>query len=166
MKISLLPLLALTFALVSSGCNLDGSGDSDAAATTGTKTASTATPSTATSAASTSAAEDDDDEVPATSSVNLTGTWTRLGSKYRLKQTGSSLQGTYYEPTDPTVRGAIAGTVSGRNVKMTIAVSYSTKPAENFTAVKGGTINSTNHMTLTVTGGPKFLGNVQQWYRD
>ena len=23
-----------------------------------------------------------------------------------------------------------------------------------------------HHMTLTVTGGPKYLGNVQQWYRD
>ena len=165
MKIALLPLLTLVVALVSSGCNLDGSGDSDAAATTGAKLAAAPASSTSTSDASASADEDDDAE-PAATAVNLTGTWTRLGSKYRLKQTGSSLQGTYYEPTDPTVRGAIAGTVSGRNVKMTIAVSYSTKPANNFTAVKGGTINSTNHMTLTVTGGPKYLGNVQQWYRD
>ena len=172
----LLSLLALP--LVSS-CN-DGGGKDPAAATDttlDTKTdttagaadtttpADTATPTPAATTPTPAATTPTKPAAPA-GGYNLSGTWgwTKSGF-YKLKQTGASLQGTYYDPGIPGARGAIAGTVSGSTVKMTVVVTYQFNPAENFTAQKTGVIHSSTSMTLTVTGGPKYVGQVQQWHK-
>ena len=100
------------------------------------------------------------------SSFNLTGLWgwTKPGL-YKLKQSGASVQGTYFDPDIPEARGAIAGSISGSTIKMSIAVTYSTHPQDNFTAIKTGVIHSSNSMTLTVTDGPKYVGQVQRWHK-
>lgn len=171
----LLSLLALP--LVSS-CN-DGGGKKEAAATDttlDTKTDTTAgatdtttpsnTPTPTNTATPTPAATTPTKPATPAGGYNLSGTWgwTKTGF-YKLKQTGASLQGTYYDPGIPGARGAIAGTVSGSTVKMTVVVTYQFNPAENFTAQKTGVIHSSTSMTLTVTGGPKYVGQVQQWHK-
>ncbi|MFO1492918.1 MAG: hypothetical protein U1F87_18875 [Kiritimatiellia bacterium] len=168
----LLSLLALP--LVSS-CN-DGGGKDDAAATDttlDTKTDTTAdttgtTGKTDTTDTATTPTQPATPTKPATPSggYDLSGTWgwTKTGF-YKLKQTGASLQGTYYDPGIPGARGAIAGTVSGSTVKMTVIVTYQFNPSENFTAQKTGVIHSSTSMTLTITGGPKYVGQVQQWHK-
>ena len=119
-----LPLLApsllapslLALPLVSS-CN-DGGGKDDAAATD--TTLDTKTDTTADTTGTTGKTDTTDTATtptkPATPSggYDLSGTWgwTKTGF-YKLKQTGASLQGTYYDPGIPGARGAIAGTVSG-----------------------------------------------------
>ena len=99
---------------------------------------------------------------------DLTGRWRMktLKATYKLRQSGKSLQGTYYEPDDPTIYGDIAGVVDGDEVAMYVAVTYETHPADNFTARKDGVIRNEDHMTLTITGGPKYVGKVQEWYRQ
>ena len=129
-------------------------------ADTATDTNDTATDNTDTSGTTSKPTTDDG----TTSSYNLSGLWgwTKPGF-YKLKQSGASIQGTYFDPDIPEARGAIAGSVSGDIIKLTIAVTYSTHPEDNFTAIKTGTIHSSKSMTLTVTGGPKYVGQVQQW---
>ena len=103
----------------------------------------------------------------ATEQYNLTGSWRRPGlpSTYRLKQSGSSLQGLYYEPYDADVSGAIAGSVDGNDVSMDVAVHFVSHPEDDFVAHKDGKIHNKDHMTLVVTGGPRYVGQVQEWYR-
>lgn len=101
------------------------------------------------------------------SSANLTGTWGwQYSGLYKLRQSGSSLQGTYIEPGDPNVIGIIAGSIQGARIEMDVMVTHKDNPAANFTAHKSGQIHSSNYITLVVTGGPKFLGNVQEWYKQ
>lgn len=104
----------------------------------------------------------DDDE-----SYDLTGLWRRKNddATYSLRQRGKSLQGRFYDPSDPTVHGDIAGIVEGDEVTLYVAVTYDTHPEDNFTARKEGIIRSRDHMTLVVTGGPRYVGQVQEWYR-
>lgn len=100
-------------------------------------------------------------------SINLTGTWRRPGlpSVYELRQSGSSLQGRYYEPNDPNVTGDIAGTVDGDDIEMDVVVDYADDSQADFTAHKSGTILGEDHIELVVTDSPKYQGQVQQWYR-
>ncbi len=99
---------------------------------------------------------------------DLTGVWRRKGltATYRLRQRGRSPQGVYIEADNPDVHGDIAGTVSGDNMDMYVAGEYISHPADNFTARTEGVIHNNDHMTLVVTGGPKYLGKVQEWYRQ
>ena len=178
----LLSLLALP---VVSSCNLDESKDNkdttdtttdsttdtttDTATDTTTGTSTGTTPDTTTGTTKPTTKPTTTPTTPTgipAGGYNLTGTWgwTKAGL-YKLKQTGSSLQGTYYDPAIPGARGAIAGTVSGSTVKMTVIVTYQFNPAENFTAQKTGVIHSPTSMTLTVSGGPKYVGQVQQWHK-
>jgi len=105
---------------------------------------------------------------PADEEYDLTGIWRFQGreSLYKLTQRGRSVQGVFVEPSDPTVRGDIAGVVNGDEVVLYVAVTFDTHPEDNFTARKEGVIHSRNHMTLVVTGGPRYVGQVQQWYRQ
>ena len=166
-------LAALLAVPVISSCDISGDKKKTTSTETETKTATDTTDTTDTNATDTTDATDtteppakpvDDDGT--TAAVNLTGLWgwTKAGL-YKLKQSGASVQGTYFDPDIPEARGAIAGSISGRTIKMTIAVTYSTRPQDNFTAIKTGTIHSSNSMTLTVTGGPKYVGQVQQWHK-
>ena len=167
-------IAALLAVPVISSCDL--SGDKKKSTTTETKTTAKTDTNTADTTDKTAAATDTTDTVASTSkptsddgtssSFNLTGLWgwTKPGL-YKLKQSGASIQGTYFDPDIPEARGAIAGSISGSTIKMTIAVTYSTHPQDNFTAIKTGTIHSSNSMTLTVTGGPKYVGQVQQWHK-
>jgi len=105
---------------------------------------------------------DDDQE-----EYDLTGLWRRKNNPatYSLRQSGHSLQGRFYDPSDPTIHGDIAGVVHGDEVSLYVAVTYDTHPEDNFVAKKEGKIRSRDHMTLVVTGGPKYVGQVQEWYR-
>ena len=158
-------LAALLAVPVISSCDI--SGDKKKTTTTDTTDATDKTDA----ATDTTDTADEASSKPTTddgtsSSFNLTGLWgwTKPGL-YKLKQSGASVQGTYFDPDIPEARGAIAGSISGSTIKMSIAVTYSTHPQDNFTAIKTGTIHSSNSMTLTVTGGPKYVGQVQQWHK-
>jgi hypothetical protein len=127
-----------------------------------------------TPAPTSSQTDDDDDDTladpatpaqPAPVNVNLTGNWSRLNAIYRLRQSGASIQGDYFDTVDPTIRGKIAGSVSGNNAGLTIVVTDSDEPTEGFTARKSVVIRSQNHLTMTVVSSPKFQGQVQEWYR-
>lgn len=105
----------------------------------------------------------DDEET----SYDLTGLWRMKNSQatYSLRQRGRSLQGRFYDTSDPTVHGDIAGVVDGDEVALYVAVTFDTHPEDNFVARKEGVIRNRDHMTLVVTGGPKYVGQVQEWYR-
>lgn len=164
-------LAALLAVPVISSCDISGDKKKSTTTETKTDTAATDTTDTTDTATDTTDTADETPSKPTTddgtsSSYNLTGLWgwTKSGF-YKLKQSGASIQGTYFDPAIPEARGAIAGSVSGSVIKITVAVTYSTRPQDNFTAIKTGTIHSSNSMTLTVTGGPKYVGQVQQWHK-
>lgn len=98
---------------------------------------------------------------------DVSGLWRMKGSTatYSLRQQGVSIQGRYSDPTDPTVHGDIAGVVDGQKVVLYVAVTFDTRPQENFVAKKEGLIRNPDHMTLVVTEGPRYVGRVQEWYR-
>lgn len=112
--------------------------------------------------------DDDDNGGDGDEDYDLTGVWRMKGrsATYRLRQRGRSIQGAYTDPHDPDVHGDIAGAVTGDKVTLYVAVEYASHPADNFTARKEGVIRNKDHMTLVVTGGPKYLGKVQEWYRQ
>ena len=107
--------------------------------------------------------ENDSDETGA----DLTGEWQRTTapSIYRLRHTGVSIQGIYYEPNDTNVSGRIAGSVDGDDVEMDIVVTYTDGVRSNFVAHKSGGILNRDHMRLKVIDSPVALGQVQDWFR-
>lgn len=167
----MLMLAALwTAALGFVGCNDSGGGGGDPADTNTTDTASASTNNSSTSDSTGSNNNSDNSsssDTSASQAIDLTGRWVLSGKTgiYRLKQSGASLQGMYYDAVDHDVGGDIAGSVKGRRVEMDVLVQYASHPADNFTAHKSGTIINNDHMVLTVTAGPMYVGNVQNWYR-
>lgn len=179
--------VCLTLAACFTAC--DDSGDSKPAAkdssTSGTATTATPAASTTSSSSSTTAKADTytpppktasksinpsfdaADDVADPSTVNLTGTWGwKYSGKYVLRQSGTSLQGSYSDPQDPEIHGAIAGYVQGARLEIDVIVTHDVHREKDFTAHKSGQIHSNDHMTLVVTGGPNYLGDVQEWYRQ
>ena len=102
-----------------------------------------------------------------TPSYDVTGRWSyRDGlAIYVLKQHGTSVQGKYYNPQDPSIHGDIAGSVHGDEITLYVVVTYDNHPEENFTARKDGIIHNDHHMTLVVTQSPHYQGQRQEWYR-
>ncbi|HAL91557.1 MAG TPA: hypothetical protein DCM68_00840 [Verrucomicrobia bacterium] len=152
-RLLLFPFLLLAGALLGlTGCDDNSSSSDDEASAADVAAAPTNTP----------------DEVESDGAdVDLTGEWQRpvAPSIYRLRHTGQSIQGIYYEPNDTNVLGRIAGFVDGDDVEMDIVVTYTDGVRSNFVAHKSGTILSDDHMRLKVTDSPIALGQVQEWYR-
>lgn len=168
----LLMLAALwTAALGFVGCNDSGGGGGDPADTNSTDNASASTNDSSSasnsSSSDTSGGSSSSSDSTASQAIDLTGRWVLSGKTgiYRLRQSGASLQGIYYDAVDHDVGGQIAGSVKGRRVELDVLVEYASHPADNFAAHKSGTIVNNDHMVLTVTAGPMYVGNVQNWYR-
>lgn len=148
-KVLLLRFLGIaTLAVLFLGCNDSGS------STPADETASGETE------ASASEAKDPD-------AYDVTGKWYRkpYSAIYQLEQSGTSVQGRYYEPNDDTVYGDIAGTMKNNYIEMDVIVHYLTHPQDNFTAHKEGPVIDNNIIHFTITGGDHFLGQHQTWLR-
>ena len=102
---------------------------------------------------------------------NVTGNWTYKKEIMRLKQTGSSIQGTtevigfVNNPADPIespVR-TVGSMQANGTVKLTELVTYLANPSKSFSVVKSGGLKDANTLVLNVTSGQ--APHTQTWIR-
>lgn len=164
----ILAALAIAGFAASTGC--DDSDDKDTTATTGTTTrADTQTDTGADTTRDETVKETTPAPAPAASSV--TGNWTYKKEIMRLKQTGSSIQGTtevigfVNNPADPIespVR-TVGSMQANGTVKLTELVTHLANPSKSFNVVKSGGLKDANTLVLNVTSGQ--APHTQTWIR-
>ncbi|MFO1490981.1 MAG: hypothetical protein U1F77_02630 [Kiritimatiellia bacterium] len=102
---------------------------------------------------------------------SVTGNWTYKKEIMRLKQTGSSIQGTtevigfVNNPADPIespVR-TVGSMQANGTVKLTELVTHLANPSKSFNVVKSGGLKDANTLVLNVTSGQ--APHTQTWIR-
>jgi hypothetical protein len=114
----------------------------------------------------------DKEDAPASAATrDVTGVWTYKHETMRLKQTGSSIQGTteaagfVVNPADPIehpVRTPGSMAEDG-TVKLAELVTYLANPAKSFNVVKVGRLKDANTLVLQVVSGQ--AAHTQTWIR-
>lgn len=117
------------------------------------------------------AGEDTVDDTPAASARDVTGNWYYKKEIMRLKQKGSSIQGTtevigfVNNPADPIespVRTPGSMDADG-TVRLTELVTYTANPSKSFNVVKVGKLKDANTLVLNVISGQ--APHTQTWTR-
>ena len=115
--------------------------------------------------------EDIAETAPAATTGNVTGVWTYKHEIMRLKQTGSSIQGTteaagfVVDPADPIEHPVrtVGSMQANGTVKLTELVTYLANPAKSFNVVKSGGLRDANTLVLNVTSGQ--APHTQTWIK-
>lgn len=154
----LLACLFLALSALASGCDDDDK-----------KSTSATTQETA--ADDTVAGETETEDAPAVATGDVTGVWVYKHEVMRLKQTGSSIQGTTEvtgfvlnpaEPIEHPVRTPGSMAADG-TVKLTELVTYLANPAKSFNVVKVGRLKNANTLVLQVVSGQ--TPHTQTWIK-
>ena len=151
----------------STGCDDD---DKKSTATTTTEKAATTTEDTADTTEET--ADDTAKDTPAAAPANdVTGNWYYKKEIMRLRQKGSSIQGTtevigfVNNPADPIespVRTPGSMDADG-TVRLTELVTYTANPAKSFNVVKVGKLKDSKTLVLNVISGQ--AAHTQTWIK-
>ena len=167
----LLACLFLALSALATGC------DDDKKKSTAATTRETAANDSTSEAGDDAQADEaiDEEDTPAaaaaTATRDVTGVWTYKHEIMRLKQTGSSIQGTTEvtgfvlnpaEPIEHPVRTPGSMAADG-TVRLTELVTYLANPAKSFNVVKVGRLKDANTLVLQVVSGQ--AAHTQTWIK-
>ncbi|MFO1523905.1 MAG: hypothetical protein U1G05_18120 [Kiritimatiellia bacterium] len=165
----ILAALAIAGFAATTGCDDSDNKDTPAATETGTKT-DTGADTTKDTTKDETVKETTPAPAPA-AAKSVTGNWYYKKEIMRLKQTGSSIQGTtevigfVNNPADPIespVR-TVGSMQANGTVKLTELVTYLANPSKSFNVVKSGGLKDANTLVLNVTSGQ--APHTQTWIK-